>query len=64
MTVAALVSLAILIVIVGIVCAVLVWLVDSSPMTEPFKGWAHWLVIAIGVLIILFRLLAIAGVAT
>lgn len=56
-------GLIILILIIGIIVTVVVWLIDSSPITEPFKGWARWGVIAIGVIYILLRLAAALGVA-
>lgn len=45
----------VLIPIIGIalITGVLAWLVRASPLTEPFKTWIWWAVIAIGVLWIL-----------
>lgn len=52
-----LIHIAILIFVVALVVAVIVWLVQASPIAEPFKGWCVWLIYAIAVLIILARLL-------
>jgi len=55
----------ILIPIVGIALAtgVIAYLVKISPLTEPFKGWIWWAVIAIGVIWILKYALPIFGVS-
>lgn len=63
MTLAALIAFAIFVVVVGIVVAALVYIVRSSPMAEPFKGWQAWGILAIGILIVIYRLVQIAGIA-
>jgi len=63
MTVAALIAFAIFLIVIGIVVGALVYIIRASPMAEPFKGWAAWAVLAIGILIVLYRLLLIAGIA-
>ncbi len=63
-SISALVAFAILLIVVGFVVAVIVYLIVSSPMAEPFKGWARWAVIAIGCLIVLFKLLTLFGIST
>lgn len=56
-------SLIIVILVIGLIVTVVVYLIDSSPIVEPFKAWARWGVIAIGVIYILIRLAAALGVA-
>jgi hypothetical protein len=55
----------ILIPIFGIALAtgIIAYLVTISPLTEPFKGWIWWAVIAIGVIWILTLVLPLFGVS-
>ena len=57
------IDLVIILIVLGIVVTVLLYLVDTSPMAEPFKGWVRWGIIALAVLSALKLFLAAAGVA-
>ena len=46
---------------VGVILAILLYLVRSSPLDEPWKGWLHWLVIAIACVIIIYVLIGLVG---
>lgn len=59
----ALIALLVVIVVVGLICGLVVWLIDSSPIPSPFKEWGRWLVIVIAVLIIVMRALPLVGVS-
>jgi hypothetical protein len=56
-----LVGFLITLLILGIVLYLLIWLVDSAPIPEPFKAVLHWLVIAIAVIWLISLLLGLAG---
>lgn len=64
MSIAALIAFVIFLVIVGLVVAALYWIVKTSPIPEPIRGWAAWAILAIGLLIIVLRLVSMAGIAT
>lgn len=55
----------VLIPIIGIalITGVLAWLVRVSPLTEPFKTWIWWGVIAIGVLWVLTLVAPLFGLS-
>lgn len=57
-----LIDLIIVILVAGLVAGILVYLIDASPIAQPFKMWARWLVIVVAVLIILVRALPLLGV--
>lgn len=57
-----LIALIVLIIIVGIVCWILLKLVDMLPMEGNFKQIAHALVILVAVLIVLAKALPLLGV--
>jgi hypothetical protein len=52
-----LIHIAWLLFLVGIVVTILVFIVQASPIAEPFKGWCVWLIYAIAALVVLARLL-------
>lgn len=64
MTISALIAFAIFLIIVGLVIAALYWIIKSSPIPEPIRGWAAWAILAIGLLIIVLRLVSMTGFAT
>lgn len=59
----ALISLAILCVVVGIVAWICVWLIDSLPLPAPFGQVARVLIILVAVLIVLYRALPLLDIA-
>lgn len=64
MTLSALIALTVFLIIAGLVIGALYWIVKTSPMPEPIRSWAAWAVLALGLLIIVVRLLALSGIAT
>ena len=57
------VSLLIWIVVVAIIAGALAWLVQSAPfIVEPIKSIAVWAIAAVAVLIIILKLVGVAGV--
>ncbi len=57
------ISLLIYIAIVAIIAGVIAFLVRSAPfIEEPLKSWAVWAIIAVAVLIILFRIAGLADI--
>lgn len=54
----ALVNLVIYLVIVGCIFGLLLYLVSIAPIPEPWKGWLRFLVIAVGVIILIYVLLS------
>lgn len=64
MTISALIAFTIFVVIVGLVVAALYWIVKSSPIPEPIRGWAAWGILVIGILIVVLRLVGMTGVVT
>ena len=63
MSIEALISLLILILVVGIIAALVLWVIREMPIEAPLSQWARVLVIAIAVLIIIVRALPLIGVA-
>lgn len=61
--IAGLVSLVIYLLVIGLVIWLLVYLIDLLPLPEPFHRVARVVVIAIGVLIIIYLLLGLVGEA-
>ncbi len=59
-----LIALLITILVVGIVAAVVIYLIDMLPIEGNFKQIARVLVLLIAVLIVLFRALPLLGIAT
>lgn len=59
--ISSLVSLAIYILVIGVVIWLLLFLIDLVPLPEPFGRIARIVIIAIGVLIVIFALLQVAG---
>jgi hypothetical protein len=59
----ALISLLIVVIVIGIVAALIVWLIDMLPVDGRFKQIARVLVMVIAVLIILLRALPLLGVS-
>lgn len=57
----ALVNLVIYLIVVGCVIGLLLYLVRISPVPDPYKGWLHFVVIAIAVIIIIYMLLSLVG---
>jgi hypothetical protein len=47
----------VLILVVVLVCAALVWLINQLPGLEPFRSALLLVVVAIGILVLLFRVL-------
>lgn len=58
-----LIALLVVILVVGIVAALIVWLIDMLPIDARFKQMARIIVIVIAILIILLRALPLLGVA-
>lgn len=58
-----LISLIVVLIVVGIVCWIVLRLVDMLPMEAKFKQLAQALVILVAVLIVLFRALPLIGVS-
>ena len=59
-----LIHLVIAILIVGLICGLIVWLIRSAPfIAEPFKSWAEYLVYVVAVLVILVRALPLLGIS-
>ena len=58
-----LISLIVVLIVVGIVCWIVLRLVDMLPMEANFKQIAQALVILVAVLIVLFRALPLIGVS-
>lgn len=56
-----LVALVIYLIVVGCILGLLLYLVSIAPVPEPWKGWLHFLVIAIAVIIIIYILLGLVG---
>lgn len=56
-----LVHLVIYLVVVGCILGLLLYLVSIAPVPEPWKGWLHFLVIAVGVIIAIYILLGLIG---
>ena len=56
-----LIGILVTLLILGIVLFLLLWLVDSAPIPEPFKAVLHWIVIAIAVIWLISILLGMAG---
>lgn len=54
-----LVHLVLYLIIVGCILGLLLYLVRISPVPEPWKGWLHFLVIAIAVIIVIFMLVGL-----
>jgi|HubBroStandDraft_1064217.scaffolds.fasta_scaffold15399_8 hypothetical protein len=57
----ALLHLLIFILIVGVIFWLVLYLVDASPVPEPFKSVLRWVVIAFGVLWLIYLLLGLLG---
>jgi hypothetical protein len=58
-----LISLAILCVVVGIICWLVLMVLAAIPLPAPFGPLARALVIVVAVLIVLFKAMAIFGVS-
>ena len=58
-----LIELLVAVIVIGIVAAILVYLIDMLPLEGPFKQIARVLVMLIAVLIILSRALPLLGVS-
>lgn len=56
---AQLVNLVVYLLVAGIIVGLLLYLVNISPVPEPWKGWLWFLVVAIGVLIVIYVLLGL-----
>lgn len=59
--IASLVNLVVYLIIVGCIIGLLLYLVSISPVPEPWKGWLWFVVVAIGVLIVIYVLLGLIG---
>ena len=55
------VGLLITILVLCVVIWLALYLVDASPIPEPFKAVLHWLVLAIGIIWLISILLGLAG---
>lgn len=64
MDIATVVHLIVYLIVVGIILGLLLYLVNISPVPEPWKGWLHFLVIALTVLIIIYMLLGLISGGT
>jgi hypothetical protein len=56
-----LVNLVIYLIILGVILGLLLYLVRISPVPEPWKGWLWFVVVAIGVIIVIYLLLGLIG---
>lgn len=56
-----LVNLVVYLIVAGIIVGLLLYLVNISPVPEPWKGWLWFLVMAIGVLIVIYALINLIG---
>ncbi len=63
MTIAALISAVIYLVVVGLIIWLLLYLIDVIPLPEPFHKVARVLVIAFAVIIVIYFLLGLLGQA-
>jgi hypothetical protein len=58
----ALLHLALAGLVIALIIGALVWLVRTVPfIPAPYKGWAEWLLIAIGVILFVLRALPLLG---
>jgi hypothetical protein len=54
----ALIGLLIFIVVVAIICGLLAYLLRSAPfIEEPFKSWGSWAILAVGIILVVIKLL-------
>jgi hypothetical protein len=56
-----LVNLVVYLIVAGIIVGLLLYLVNISPVPEPWKGWLWFLVMAIGVLVVIYALINLIG---
>jgi NADH:ubiquinone oxidoreductase subunit 6 (subunit J) len=56
-----LVNALIYLLIAGIICGLVLWLVNKSPVPEPFKSVLTWIVYAVAVIILINFLLGLIG---
>lgn len=56
-----LVNLVVYLLVAGIIVGLLLYLVNISPVPEPYKGWLWFLVMAIGILIVIYALISLIG---
>lgn len=61
MSIDGLVHLVVYLIVAGIIVGLLLYLVNISPVPEPWKGWLRFLVMAIGILIVIYALLGLIG---
>lgn len=61
MDISTVVNLVVYLIVVGIILGLLLYLVNISPVPEPWKGWLRFLIIALTVLIIIYMLLGLIG---
>ena len=54
-----LVHLVIYLIVIGCILGLLLYLVGIAPVPEPWKGWLHFLVVAVAVIIVIFILLGL-----
>lgn len=59
MDIGSIVHFIIYLIVVGCILGLLLYLVAISPVPEPWKGWLHFLVIALSVVIVIFILLGL-----
>jgi hypothetical protein len=57
----ALITLVIYAIVIGLICFLLLWLVDSIPLPEPFRTVARAAIMIIAVLIVILLLLQLVG---
>jgi hypothetical protein len=56
-----LVNLVIYLIVLGVILGLLLYLVRISPVPEPWKGWLWFVVVAVGVIIVIYLLLGLIG---
>lgn len=57
-------TLLIYIVVVCLVAGILAYILRSAPFVEePFKSWGVWAIIVVALLIIMFKILEVAGIS-
>jgi hypothetical protein len=57
-------TLLVYIVVVCLVAGILAYILRSAPFVEePFKSWGVWAIIVVALLIIMFKILEVAGIS-
>jgi len=62
MSIEGLIMLVIYIIVIGVVCYLLIYLIDAIPIGEPFNRVARTVILVVGVLLVILLLLQFVGV--